>query len=195
MTDTKKSSDEGRYAHLRANAAAQRQTTIDRLTQAIVALEAGQRPVSTFTIKEVSGMDYMVYYRNPEALAIFRTHSTHLREERVKEEKKRHRSKRKRARHDESLHQVKVEARDPLLNYKKPELVARLRAARAACEQVKQQAQSEQADLEQRYATLLQEHMGCGVTIATLEAKQAEFQAFMQRFRMALRDEEHGTPH
>jgi len=122
VADTKKSSSEGRYAHLRANAAAQRKATIDRLTQAIATLEAEQRPVNTFTIKEVSGMDYMVYYRNPEALAIFRTHSTHLREERVKEEEKRHRSQRRRARQDESLHQVKVEARDPLLNYKKPEL-------------------------------------------------------------------------
>lgn len=52
------------YAHLRAKAAAQKQTTVDRLRQAIMQLEAEGRPVNTFTIKEVSGMNYMAYYRN-----------------------------------------------------------------------------------------------------------------------------------
>jgi len=52
------------YAHLHANAAAQKQTTVDRLSQAITQLEAEGRPVNTFTIKEVNGLDYMVYYRN-----------------------------------------------------------------------------------------------------------------------------------
>lgn len=180
-----------RYAHLRANAAAQKQATVERLKRAIARLEAEERPVNTFTIKEVSGMDYMTYYRNPEALALFRTHSTYLREERIKEETKRHRSKRKRSRQNDSLHQVQVEPRDPLLNYKKPELVARLRAARAECEQLKQQAQAKRAEVEQHYAALLQEHMRCGVTIAKLEAELAEFQAFMQRFRSSLRQEEY----
>ncbi len=55
------------YAHLRANAAAQKQTTVDRLVNAIAQLEAEGREVSTFTIKEISGMDYMTYYRNREA--------------------------------------------------------------------------------------------------------------------------------
>ncbi len=125
MTNTPQPED--RYAHLRANATAQRQATVDRLNAAIAQLEAEHRPVNTFTIKEVSGMDYMSYYRNPEALVLFRTHSTHLRKEREKEQAKQHRSKRKRTKQDESLHQVKVEPRDSLLNYKKPKLVARLR--------------------------------------------------------------------
>ena len=68
------------YAHLRANASAQKQTTVDRLRRAITQLEAEGHPVNTFTIKEVSGLDYMAYYResfheatrafdaNPEAL-------------------------------------------------------------------------------------------------------------------------------
>jgi|SRR5712692_4081331 len=184
---------EDRYAHLRANAAAQRQVTVNRLKAAIAQLEAEHRPVNTFTIKEVSGMDYMSYYRNAEALAWFRTHSTHLREERIKEEAKRHRSKRKQTRQGDYLHQVKVEPRDPLLNYKKPELVSKLLAARAECDQFNQQAHAERAELEQRYAALLQEHMLCKVTIAKLEAQQAEFQAFMQRYRAALINEEHGT--
>ena len=191
MTNTSRSED--RYAHLRANAAAQRQATVDRLNAAIAQLEAEHRPVNTFTIKEVSGMDYMSYYRNAEALALFRTHSTHLRQERIKEEAKRHRSKRKRTRQGDSLHQVKVELRDPLLTYKKPELVTKLRVARAECDQLKEQAQAERAEVEQRYITLLQEHMQCGVTIARLEAQVAEYLAFMDRFRSALRQEEHGT--
>jgi hypothetical protein len=78
MTNTSRPED--RYAHLRANAAAQRQATVHRLSAAIAELEAEHRPVTTFTIKEVSGMDYMSYYRNAEALDLFRTHSTHLRE-------------------------------------------------------------------------------------------------------------------
>src|SRR5258706_4532518 len=81
---------EDRYAHLRANAAAQKQTTVDRLSQAITQLEAEGRPVNTFTIKEVSGMDYMVYYRNREAFQLFQEHSTHLRKEREQEQTKRH---------------------------------------------------------------------------------------------------------
>src|SRR5258708_28548850 len=97
MTNTPPPEDQ--YAHLRANAAAQRQATVDRLNAAIAQLETEHRPVTTFTIKEVSGMDYMSYYRNAEALVLFRTHSTHLREERIKEEAKRYRSKQKRAKH------------------------------------------------------------------------------------------------
>src|ERR1700732_4446441 len=77
------------YAHLRANAAAQKQTTVDRLRQAITQLEAEGRPVNTFTIKEVSGMDYMAYYRNREAFQLFQEHSTHLRKEREQEQAKR----------------------------------------------------------------------------------------------------------
>src|ERR1700731_844136 len=117
--------DPGRYAHLLANAAAQRQETVNRLTRAITQLESENRPITTFTIKEVSGLDYMSYYRNPEALALFRQHSTHLRHERAKHRQ----SKRKAA--DASMHEVAVSACDPLLNYKKPRLVAELRAARA----------------------------------------------------------------
>jgi hypothetical protein len=149
-------SPEDRYAHLRANAAAQRQATVDRLRAAIAELEAEHRPVTTFTIKEVSGLDYMSYYRNPEALALFRTHSTHLRNEREKEQAKQRRSRRKRAKQDGNLHQVQVESRDLLLAYKKPELVAKLRAAYAEHDQLKQQAQTQHAELEQRYRKLLQ---------------------------------------
>src|SRR5258706_14250449 len=82
------SSPEDRYAHLRANATAQKQATVDRRSQGITLLEAEGRPVNTFTIKEVSGLDYMVYYRNREAFQLFQEHSTHLRKEREQEQAK-----------------------------------------------------------------------------------------------------------
>ena len=168
---------EDRYAHLRAHAALQKQATIDRLKQAIAQLEAERRPITTFTIREASGLNYMAYYRNPEALALFRRHSTYLRNER----EKRRRPKRKREASDLSLHEVTVSARDPLLNYKKPRLITALRNARA-----------ERDRMEQHYQALLQEHMQCGLTIARLEAQLAEHLAFMQRFRSSLQKEEHG---
>jgi ribosomal protein S18 len=182
-----------RYAHLRANAAAQKQATIDRLTQAIVQLEAEGRPVNTFTIKEVCGLDYMAYYRNAEALALFRTHSTHLRREREKEQAKRRRSKGKNREQDEGFYQAKAASRDPLLAYKKPDLAAKLRAALAERDQIQHRMQTELEEKEQHYLALLQEHMQCGLTIAKLEAQLAEYLAFMQRFRSALSSEEHGT--
>jgi len=137
-------------------------------------------------------MDYMSYYRNAEALALFRTHSRHLRREREKRHAHQHRSRQKSANGKETLHEVQVEPRNPLLAYKKQELVAKLRVAYAERDQLKQQARQEGAELEQRYAVLLQEHMQCGVTIARLEAQVAEYLAFMERFRSASRQEEHG---
>ncbi len=175
------SSPEDRYAHLRANAAAQKRTTVDRLSQAIATLEAEGRAVNTFTIKEVSGLDYMAYYRNAEALTLFRTHSTHLHKKRKKELVKQ-RSRRKQSRKEEADDEVQAVPRDRFLNYKKPELVVKLRAA-----------QAEQEQMEQRYHALLQEHMQCGLTITRLEAQLAEHLAFMNRFRSSLKQEEHGS--
>jgi prophage tail gpP-like protein len=193
------------YAHLRANAAAQKQETIDRLTQAITQLETEKREVSTFTIKEVSGLDYMAYYRNREAFQLFQEHSTHLRKEREQEQAKRQApnrgSKRKKGKGRESIHAVTVSPRDPLLDYKRPRLVQLLHEARVERDEARQQAQAERtrieqqaqtqrAELEQRYRKLLQEHMQCGVTIAKLEAHVAEYLAFMERFRSSLKREE-----
>ncbi len=194
------------YAHLRANAAVQKQTTVDRLSQAITQLEAEGRPVTTFTIKEVSGLDYMVYYRNREAFQLFQEHSTHLRKEREQEQAKRQVASRGRARRlgkgQAAAHAVKVSPRDPLLDYKRPRLVELLHEARAERDEARRQlrterlsaeqhAQAEQAELEQRYHQLLQEHMSCGITIAKLEAQLAEYLAFLERFRSSLQREEH----
>ncbi len=168
-----------RYGHLRAYAAAQKRATVDRLKQAIAQLEEEGRPVTTFTIREVSGLDYMAYYRNPEALALFRRYSTHLRKERAKAQAKRRTSKRKGSGQDPFQEEV-IAPRDPLLNYKKSRLVAEVRTARA-----------ERDQMEHHYQVLVQEHMRCGLTIARLEAQLAEHLAFMERFRSSLRKEEH----
>jgi hypothetical protein len=196
------------YAHLRANAAAKKQTTVNRLSQAITQLEAEGRPVNTFTIKEVSGMDYMAYYRNRDAFQLFQEHSTHLRKEREQEQAKRQAASRGKSRKSKkgqaAAQVVEVSPRDPLLDYKRPRLIELLHEAQAERDEAKQQAsaarteleqrvQDERDELEQRYHKLLQEHMGCGVTIAKLEAQVAEYLAFMERFRTALQREEHGS--
>jgi phenylpyruvate tautomerase PptA (4-oxalocrotonate tautomerase family) len=207
MTEQTSSSDDS-YAHLRASAAAQKQETIDRLTRAIAELEANSRPVTTFTIREVSGLDYMAYYRNRQAFQLFQEHSTHLRKKREREQDKSKANnrgpKRKKGKSRDAIHSVIVSPRDPLLDYQRPRLVQLLHEARSerdearkqaqvvqAC--VEQQAQTQRAELEQRYRKLLQEHMQCGVKIAKLEAQVAEYLAFMERFRTSLQREVHGT--
>ncbi len=195
-----------RYAHLRANAAAQKQTTVDRLQKAITLLEIEGRPVNIFTIKEVSGMDYMTYYRNREAFQLFQEHSTHLRREREQAQAKRQVARRgkprKTGKGQAAAHTVKVPPRDPLLDYKRPRLVELLHEARAERDEARRQlrtervkaeqrVQVEHAELEQCYHKLLQEHMQCGITIAKLEAQVAEYLAFLERFRSSLQREEH----
>ncbi len=184
-----------RYTHLRAYATAQKQTTVERLEQAIGQLEAEGREVSTFTIKEVSGLNYMAYYRNREAFSLFQQHSTHLRKEREEQQTKQQRVRRshtrKNLKNDEAIHQVKVKPRDPLCDYKRPRLVELLRATQAERDEIKKQAQDERVFMEQRYAALLQEHMQCGLAMARLEAELAEYRAFMDRFRSSLHREEH----
>src|SRR5258708_9575369 len=171
------------YAHLRANATVQKQTTVDRLRQAITQLEAEGRPVNTFTIKEVSGLDYMSYYRNREAFQLFQEHSTHLRRKREQEQAKRQAASRGRSRKtgkgQAASRAVKVSPRDPLLDYKRPRLVELLHEARAERDEAKRQlrterivaeqrAQAERADLEQHYHKLFPEHIQCEVPIPPL---------------------------
>src|SRR5260221_7624492 len=138
------------YAHLRANAAAQKQTTVDRLRQAITQLEAEGRPINTFTIKEVSGMDYMVYYRNREAFQLFQEHSTHLRKEReqaqAEQKTARRGSSRKPRKGEAATHTMKVSLRDPLLDYKRPRLVELLHEARAERDEANRQLRTERVE-------------------------------------------------
>lgn len=207
MTETLAPSED-RYVHLRTYATAQKQTTVERLKQAITRLEAEKRPVNTFTIKEVSGLDYMAYYRNHEAYALFQEHSTHLREAREKELAK-HRITRASSKHmlakdREAPYRVTVSPRNPMLDYKKSRLVALVNESRQECDQAKQRAKAEIAQLTQRheaqyaqlqdrYSKLLQDHMQCGLTIMRLEAQIAESQAFIDGLRSSLRREEFDT--
>jgi hypothetical protein len=179
------------YVHLRAYAATQKQATVERLQEAIAHLESAGRPVNIWTIKEASGLDYMTYYRNPEALALFRMHSTHLRKERDQKQAKRYPVPRKCANQDDHLLQENAKVRDPLLDYKRPRLVALLRQAQRERDAVRQQAQDDQTILTRRYQALLQDHMQCAIKIARLESELAEFNAFLDRFRSSLRQEEH----
>ena len=145
-------------------------------------------------------------YHNREAFQLFQQHSTHLRKKREQEDAKRRTgsrgSKQKQRKGQDTLHVVTVSPRDPLLDYKRPRLVELLHETRTECDEAKRQlreaqtqaerqAHASRIELEQRYHKLLQEHMQCSVTIARLEAQHAEFQAFMERFRSALRKEEH----
>src|SRR5260370_21845310 len=134
MTETP-SPAKDRYVALGVHAARQKQGKLDRLKQVITHLEQEKRPVTTFTIKEVSGLDYMAYYRNAEALALFRRHSTYLRKERQKKQSKRRGATRRSSGQQETM----VSSRDPLLNYKKPRLVTELRTARARRDQMDHQ--------------------------------------------------------
>lgn len=177
---------------LRASAMTRKQVTIDRLRQAIAQLETDHRPVNTFTIKEVSGLNYMSYYRNREAFVLFQQHSTHLREERERAQARLQASPSKGRKQRKDVPIVStVKQRDPLLDYKKTRLVALLREARQACEQVRQDEETKYRELEQRYQALLLEHMQCGLSIARLEAKLTEHTAFLERFRTSLQQEEH----
>jgi hypothetical protein len=193
---------------LRASAQARKQATIGRLRQAITQLEADHRPVTTFTIKEVSGLDYMTYYRNREAFALFQQHSTHLRKKREQEQAKHqtasHIRSRKTGKAQAVPRTIKVSPRDLLLDYKRPRLVELLHEARTERDEAKRQvkaeraegeqrAQAERIELEQRYHKLLQEYMQCGVKMARLEAELAEFRAFMERYRSSLQREEQGS--
>ncbi len=162
------------YAHLRANAAVQKQTTVDRLSQAITQLESEGRPVNTFTIKEVSGVDYMAYYRNRDAFQLFQEHSTHLRKEREQEQARRqvasHGKSRKTRKGQAAAHAVKISPRDPLLDYKRPRLVELLHEARAERDEAKRLLRTERVETEQ-----------------CVQTERAD----MERFRSSLRREEH----
>ena len=159
------------YAHLRAHAAAQRQATIDRLAAGIAALEAAGRPVTVFTIREVADLDYSAYYRNPEARALFRQHSSHLRAAR----EQRATGPRRRQRQGDQEPPEARPPRDPLAAYTKTRLmrmISKLRQALAAREA-----------LEQQYRALLQEHMQCALTIARLQEEASTDAAYRELLR------------
>ncbi len=75
-----------------------------------------------------------------------------------------------------------VAPRNPLLAYKKPDLVARLRQSQTRC-----------AELEAQHATILQDYVQKDVKIAKLEAELARYREYFDGLRLQVQQQEHGN--
>ncbi len=170
---TLRAPSERQLAALHASTTERRQATIERLRTAIESLQKKKQEISVQTIYEECGLRYAAIHRNSEALALFRANSTHLT------------TRKKRTRRE---HHVSEEgtpsSRDPLLNYKKPQLVARLRAA-----------QQQLLEVQQQQAALVEASVRREARIAELEARLAElepYRTFVEHIRAQMRREEQG---
>jgi hypothetical protein len=163
---------EAQLSGLKASTTARRQATVERLQAAIDTLNAKKQSITVQTIYDVCGLRYAAIHRNQEALALFRASSTHLT------------AKKKRIRRKGNTNGDGAPApRDPLLNYNKPQLVARLRVA-----------QQQLQDLERQLATLADACLQRVAQMAALEAKLAElepYRNFVEQVRQRVRQEEH----
>lgn len=152
---------------------ARRLATIERLQTAIDALKAKQQEISVQTIYDECGLRYAAIYRNSEALALFRANSTHL--VAVKKQRKR----------QPHAHEGATPApRDPLLSYKKPQLVARLRSI-----------QQQLVDAQGQQAVLVEARLKQEARIAELEAKLVvlePYRTFVEQVRRDMQGQEHG---
>jgi hypothetical protein len=157
---------EQQLAGLSAHAQAQKQSTVERLRTAISSLQAQHKPISARTIYEECGLEYASIRRNPEALLLYQQHSTFLKRER----------KRTRTACPDT-----VAPRDPLLAYKKPDLVARLRQEQARC-----------VELEKQHATILADYVQKDVKIAELEAELTRYREYFEGLRLTVQQQEHG---
>jgi hypothetical protein len=162
---------EQRLEGLRRHAAERRQATLERLRTAIEVLEARGEAITVHTIRAESHLDYKSYARNPEALKLFQEHSTFLAARRKEARRKR----RKRSEEEGS------QAQDPLLNYKRPQLVARLR-----------QAMHHREEIEGQYRQLLEDRLQADLKLRHLEAELARYQSFLGHLRGQVQQEEHG---
>ncbi len=164
---------EAQLKALRDSTEARRQATIERLRSAIDVLTAKKQKITTQTIYEECGLRYAAIHRNQEALALFRAKSTHL----VAQKK---RKRRKPTNSDE----VTTAPRDPLLNYKKPQLVERYRASRQSVQ-----------ELQQQLALSTDAAMKREARIAELEAKMAQlepYRLYVEQLRAQMQREEQG---
>jgi len=164
---------EAQLVGIKQSTTTRRLATIERLQAAIDALKAKKQEISVQTIYDECGLRYAAIHRNPEALALFRANSTHL----VAEKK---RNKRK----PREASEATPAPCDPLLNYKKPQLVARLRLA-----------QQQLLEAQQNQATLVEARLQQEAKIAELEAKLAvlePYRTFVEHMRAQMRREEQG---
>lgn len=170
-------SDE-QLAGLHASTTARKQETIERLRAAIASLKEKKQDITAQSVYAECGLHYSSYLRNEEAIALFRANSTHL-------IKQKERTKRKRTTSGDASSQLSP--RDALLNYKKPQLVMRLR-----------EAQQRIQDLERQLATLADACLQRDARVVELEAKLAElepYRTFVEQVRSRVRQEEHeGEP-
>ncbi len=164
---------EAQLAALHASTTARRQATVKRLQGAIDALKEKKQEISVQAIYDECGLRYAAIHRNPEALTLFRVNSTHL----VAAKK---RNKRK-SRVDEVTTLAPL---DPLLSYKKPQLVVRLRSA-----------QQQLLEVQQQQVALIEARLKQEARIAELEAKLAvlePYRAFVMQMRVQMQREENG---
>lgn len=162
---------ESRLEGLRQYAAHQRQATLERLRAAIASLQARGAPITVHTVRAESGLDYKSYARNPEALALFQEHSTFLAAKR----------KEARGKHKKGTTEGMPQQKDPLLNYKKPQLAARLR-----------QEMEYRAEIEAQNHRLLEERVLSDLKIMQLEVELAKYQSFLGHLRVQMQREEQG---
>jgi hypothetical protein len=158
---------------LRTSTSARRQTTIERLRSAIDTLTAKKAKITHQTIYEECGLRSETIRRNAEAHALFRAHSTHL----VAEKKRKGRKRM-------STGEETPAPRDPLLNYKKPQLVKRVHTL----EQLVQ-------ELQHQLSLAVDAGMKREAHIAELEAKLAQlepYRAFIEHWRAQMHREEQG---
>jgi hypothetical protein len=159
---------EQQLAGLSVHAQAQKQHTLERLRVAITSLTAQHKPISARTIYEECGLEYASLRRNPEALLLYQQHSTFLKQ------------KRKRTK----VSQLDTpKPRDPLLAYKKTDLVARVHKAEELLK-----ARGEQHD------TLLQDYVQKDIKIAELEAELARHRQYLEGLRLTIQRQEHQGP-
>lgn len=153
---TRRDPTETQLAALRQSTTARKQATVDCRNAAIDALKAKKREISVQTIYEECGLRYAAIHRNAEALALFRSNSSSL-------VAKKKRSRRKNDVSDEGM----ISPRDPLLAYKKPQLVERLR---------KEQHQLQET--QQQLAVSVDASMKREAHVAELEAKLAVLEPY-----------------
>ncbi len=167
---------EEQLAGLRASVVARKQETVERLRAAIASLKEKKQDITAQNIYAECGLHYASYVRNEEAITLFRANSTHL-----IEQKKRTRRKRK------TDDDASPKPRDPLMAYKKPQLVHRLR-----------EAQQQIQIMEQQLAILADACLQRDARVVEVEAKLAElepYRAFVEQVRQRVQREEYGNDH
>ncbi len=164
---------EAQLAGIKQSTMTRRLATVERLRTAIDALKAKKQEISVQTIYNECGLRYAAIHRNPEALALFRANSTHLVTAKKQNRRKPH----------AGSEQV-PSPRDPLLSYKKSQLVARLRLA-----------QQQLLEVQQSQAALVETRLKQETRIAELEAKLAAlepYRTFVEQMRVQMQREEQG---